>query len=46
VTQRRLQPQQRREQLLDIGAALFAENPYKDVFLKDIVARGCVETLL
>jgi AcrR family transcriptional regulator len=42
VTRRRLQPQQRREQLLDIGAALFAEKPYKDVLLKEIVARAGV----
>jgi AcrR family transcriptional regulator len=38
VTRRRLEPQQRREQLLDIGAALFAEKPYEDVFMEDIAA--------
>jgi AcrR family transcriptional regulator len=39
---RRLEPQQRREQLLDVGAALFAEKPYKDVFMEDIAARAGV----
>ena len=38
----RLEPQQRREQLLDTGAALFAEKPYEDVLLNDIAARACV----
>jgi AcrR family transcriptional regulator len=38
----RLQPQQRREQLLDSGAALFAEKPYEDVFVEDIAARANV----
>jgi AcrR family transcriptional regulator len=42
VTRRRLEPQQRREQLLDIGAALFAEKPYEDVFMEDIAARAGV----
>jgi AcrR family transcriptional regulator len=39
---RRMRPEQRREQLLDIGAALFAEKPYEEVLLKDIVARAGV----
>jgi AcrR family transcriptional regulator len=39
---RRLKPQQRREQLLDTGAALFAEKPYEDVFVEDIAARAGV----
>jgi AcrR family transcriptional regulator len=38
----RLEPQQRREQLLDAGAALFAEKPYEDVFMDDIAARAGV----
>src|SRR3984957_13521049 len=38
----RLEPQQRREQLLDTGAALFAEKPYEDVFVEDIAARARV----
>jgi AcrR family transcriptional regulator len=42
VTRRRLEPQQRREQLLDTGAALFAEQPYEDVFMEDIAARAGV----
>jgi len=42
VTPRRLKPQQRRENLLDIAAALFAEKPYEDVFVEDIAARACV----
>jgi len=37
MTGRRLAPQQRREQLLDVGAAMFAEKPYEDVFVNDIV---------
>jgi AcrR family transcriptional regulator len=42
VTRRRLDPQQRREQLLDTGAALFAERPYEDVLMEDIAARAGV----
>ena len=42
VTRRRLKPQQRREQLLDTGAALFAEKPYEDVLMEDIAARAGV----
>jgi AcrR family transcriptional regulator len=42
VTRRRLEPQQRREQLLDTGAALFAEKPYDDVLMEDIAARAGV----
>jgi AcrR family transcriptional regulator len=42
VTRRRLEPQQRREQLLDTGAAMFAEKPYKDVFVEDIAVRAGV----
>ncbi|WP_280276840.1 TetR/AcrR family transcriptional regulator [Nocardia wallacei] len=39
---RRLNPQQRRDQLLDIGAALFAEKPYEDVLMEDIADRAGV----
>jgi AcrR family transcriptional regulator len=39
---RRLKPQQRREQLLDIGAAMFAEKPYEDVWMEDIATRAGV----
>lgn len=42
MTGRRLTPQQRREQLLDSGAALFAEKPYEDVWMEDIAARAGV----
>jgi AcrR family transcriptional regulator len=42
MTRRRMKPQQRREQLLDAGAALFAEKPYDDVFMEDIAALACV----
>lgn len=42
VRSRRLQPQQRREQLLDTGAALFAEKPYEDVWMEEIAARAGV----
>jgi AcrR family transcriptional regulator len=42
VTGRRLEPQLRREQLLDIGAAMFAEKPYEDVGMDDIAARAAV----
>ena len=38
----RLTPEHRREQLLDTGAALFAERLYDDVFVEDIVARARV----
>jgi AcrR family transcriptional regulator len=46
VTRRRLDPQQRREHLLDSGAALFAEKPYEDVFMEDIAARAGVSRAL
>jgi AcrR family transcriptional regulator len=42
VRPRRLEPQQRREHLLDTAAALFAERPYEDVQMEDIVARAGV----
>jgi AcrR family transcriptional regulator len=42
VTGRRLEPQQRREQLLDTGAAMFVEKPYEDVLMNDIAARAAV----
>ena len=46
LTGRRLEPQQRREHLLDTGAALFAEKPYQDVRMEDIAARACVSRSL
>ena len=39
---RRLKPQQRREQLLDTAAAMFAEKPYEDVLVEEIAARAGV----
>lgn len=42
MRQHRLKPQHRREQLLDTGAALFAERPYDDVMMEDIAARARV----
>jgi AcrR family transcriptional regulator len=46
VTPRRLKPQQRREHLLDTGAALFADKPYEDVLMEDIAARAGVSRAL
>jgi AcrR family transcriptional regulator len=46
MTGQRLEPQQRREQLLDVGAAMFAEKPYEDVFVDDIAARAGVSRAL
>jgi AcrR family transcriptional regulator len=43
---RRLQPQQRREQLLDTAAAMFAEKPYDDVMVQDIAAVAGVSRAL
>ncbi|MCV7090991.1 MULTISPECIES: TetR/AcrR family transcriptional regulator [Mycobacterium] len=42
MKRRRLEPQQRREQLIDTGAAMFAEMPYEDVQMDDIAARAHV----
>lgn len=42
----RLDPQQRREQLLDVAAAMFAERPYDDVFVEDIAACAGVSRAL
>lgn len=42
----RLEPGVRREQLLDSGAAMFAEMPYDDVYVEDIAARAGVSRSL
>jgi AcrR family transcriptional regulator len=42
VRSRRLTAQQRREELLDTAAALFAVKPYEDVFVEEIAARAGV----
>lgn len=39
MTRRRLEPHQRRDQLLDVGAAMFAGKAYADVFVEAIAAR-------
>jgi AcrR family transcriptional regulator len=42
----RLKPHVRRGQLLDTGAAMFAQRPYDDVFVEDIAARAGVSRAL
>ena len=42
----RLKPDQRREQLLDTAAAMFAEMPYDDVMVQDIAATAGVSRAL
>ncbi|WP_028925876.1 TetR/AcrR family transcriptional regulator [Pseudonocardia acaciae] len=37
---RRLSPEQRREQLLRIGARLFAERPYEQVWIEEVAERA------
>ncbi|MFY2858607.1 TetR/AcrR family transcriptional regulator [Mycobacterium sp. THU-M104] len=46
MTRCRLKPQQRREQLLDVGAAMFAERPYEEVCVDQIAARAGVSRAL
>lgn len=46
MKRRRLDPQIRREQLLDVAAAMFAERPYEDVYVEDIAARAGVSRAL
>ncbi|MEU5878807.1 TetR/AcrR family transcriptional regulator [Spirillospora sp. NPDC047279] len=45
-TRRRLPPDERRNQLLDIGAALFATRPYEDVLMEDVAERAGVSRAL
>jgi AcrR family transcriptional regulator len=46
MTRRRLEPLQRREQLLDTAAAMFAAMPYEDVLVENIAARAGVSRAL
>lgn len=46
MTHRRLQPRQRREHLLDTGAALFAKKSYEDVLMEDVFKRAGVSRAL
>jgi AcrR family transcriptional regulator len=46
MKRRRLEPQRRREELLDTAAAMFAKMPYEDVFVEDIAARAGVSRAL
>ncbi|KAA0021968.1 TetR/AcrR family transcriptional regulator [Antrihabitans cavernicola] len=39
---RRLDPEQRREQLLDIGARLFGERPYEEVLIEEVAELAAV----
>jgi AcrR family transcriptional regulator len=39
---RRLTPERRRDQLLDVGAEMFTEHPYEDVLMEDVAARAGV----
>lgn len=43
---RRLDPDERRNQLLDVGARLFAARPYLDVLMEDIAERAGVSRAL
>lgn len=46
TTRRRLAPDQRRNQLLGIGAELFAALPYDEVLMEDVAARAGVSRAL
>ena len=46
TTRRRLSPDGRRDQLLDIGAALFAARPYEDVDMSQVAANAGVSRAL
>ncbi|MCP3803817.1 TetR/AcrR family transcriptional regulator [Allokutzneria sp. A3M-2-11 16] len=47
TTRRRLDPAERRAELLDVGAKLFAAQPYEDVLMEDIAgAAGISRALL
>ncbi len=46
TARRRLSPDQRRGELLDIGAELFAAKPYEAVLMEDVAARAGVSRAL
>lgn len=46
MTRRRLKPEERRNELLDVGAEFFASRPYDDVLMEDIAARVGVSRAL
>ncbi|MFG2289549.1 TetR/AcrR family transcriptional regulator [Streptomyces sp. NPDC048595] len=46
TTRRRLDPAERRDQLLDVGARLFAAKPYDEVLMEDIAERAGISRAL
>lgn len=46
VTRRRLRPEERRDELLDVGAGFFAAQPYDEVLMEDIAAQAGVSRAL
>lgn len=46
VARRRLKPEERRNELLDVGAEFFAARPYDEVLMEDIAARVGVSRAL
>lgn len=46
TTRRRLDPAERRGELLDVGARLFAAKPYDQVFMEDIAERAGISRAL
>ncbi|MEU9101381.1 TetR/AcrR family transcriptional regulator [Streptomyces sp. NPDC048361] len=46
TTRRRLSPDERRAQLLDVGARLFAAKPYHDVLMEDIAQQAAISRAL
>ena len=45
-TRRRLSPDERRNQLLDVGARLFAAKPYPDVLMEDVAEQAGISRAL
>jgi AcrR family transcriptional regulator len=46
TARRRLDPAERRSELLDVGARLFAAKPYDEVFMEDVAERAGVSRAL